>query len=95
MSQQSLRAGLGSSGTDAVRARPWIHRPDPVRHASVTTAMQGRTATHYDPQWDSTKTAQEAGNTQLTGHFRWSRQVLCSNPARLGKRFTEPLASSS
>jgi hypothetical protein len=42
--------------------------------------MQGRTATHYDPQWDTTKTAQEAGNTQLTGHFRWSRQVLGSNP---------------
>jgi hypothetical protein len=53
--------------------------------------MQGRTATHYDPQWDTTKTAQEAGNTQLTGYFRWSRQVLGSNTARLGQRFTEPL----
>ena len=62
-----------------------------MRPRYPTTAMQGRTATHYDPQWDTTKTAQEAGNTQLTGHFRWSRQVLCSNPARLGKRFTEPL----
>src|ERR1035441_10045784 len=81
-----------SGATDAARARPWIHRPDPVRHASVTTAMQGRTATHYDPQWDTTKTTQEAGNTQLTGHFRWSRQVLGSNPGRLGQRFTEPLA---
>jgi hypothetical protein len=66
-------------------------RPDPVRHASVTTAMQGRIATHYDPQWDTTKTAREAGNTQLTGHFPWSRQVLGSNPARLAKRLTELL----
>ena len=62
-----------------------------MRPRYPTTAMQGRTATHYDPQWDTTKTAQEAGNTQLTGHFRWSRQVLCSNPARRGQRFTEPL----
>jgi hypothetical protein len=34
----------GSSGsTDR-----WF-RPDPVRYASVTTAMQGRTVTHHDP----------------------------------------------
>jgi len=54
--------------------------------------MQGRTATHHDPQWDTTKTAQEAGNTQLTGHFRWSRPVLGPDPGSLGQRFTEPLA---
>jgi hypothetical protein len=66
-------------------------RPDPVRHASVTTAMQGRTATHHDTRRDSSKTARETGNTQLTGHFRWSRQVLGSNPARLAQRFTELL----
>jgi hypothetical protein len=82
-----------SGATDAARARPWIHRPDPVRHASVITAMQGRTATHRDPQWDTRKTVQEVGNTQLTGRFCWWWQVLDPGSVRLGQRFTEPLAS--
>jgi hypothetical protein len=53
--------------------------------------MQGRTATLYDPQWDTRKTAQEAGNTQLTGRFSWWRQVQGPDRGRLGQRFTEPL----
>ena len=53
-------------------------RPDAVRYASVTIATQGLTATHHDPQWDSSKLARLAVNIQLTGRFRscgrrWAR----------------------
>ncbi len=69
----------------------WL-RPESVRHMSVTTAMQGLTATHHDAQWDSSKKAREAGNTQLTGYFRRWWQVLGSNQRRLSRRFYRALA---
>jgi hypothetical protein len=55
--------------------------------------MQGLTATHHDPQWDTGEKAPEAGNTQLTGHFRRYWQVLGSAQQKRGQRFTEPLVS--
>jgi hypothetical protein len=67
-------------------------RPESVRHMSVTTAMQGLTATHHDTRRDSSKDAPEAGNTQLTGHFRRWWQVLGSNQRRLSRRFYRALA---
>jgi hypothetical protein len=46
-------------------------RPDSVRHVSVTTAMQGRTAAHHDTRRDNSKAAREPGYAQATGRFRW------------------------
>jgi len=45
--------GTAVAKIPSVTASGWLNRlfwPDPVRHASVTTAMQGRTATQDDPQ---------------------------------------------
>jgi hypothetical protein len=66
-------------------------RPDSVRHMSVTTATQGRTATHHDTQRDKSKTARAPGYAQATGRFRWWWQVLGSNQRRLSRRFYRPL----
>ena len=72
----------------------WL-RPDPVRYASVTTAMQGLTATHHDSQWDTSEKARKAAIIQLTGHFRRYWQALGLAQQKRGKRFTEPLAPDS
>jgi hypothetical protein len=65
--------------------------PDPVRHMSVTTAMQGRTAAHRETQRDNTKAAREPRYAQATGRFRRWWQVLGSNQRRLSRRFYRPL----
>jgi len=77
--------GLGASGS----VNRWL-RPDSVRHMSVTTAMQGLTAAHHEPQRDNGKAAREPGYAQATGRFRRWWQVLGSNQRRLSRRFYRP-----
>jgi hypothetical protein len=66
-------------------------RPDSVRHMSVTTAMQGLTATHHETQRDKRKKAREPDYAQAMGRFRRWWQVLGSNQRRLSRRFHRPL----
>jgi hypothetical protein len=68
-----------------------LPRPGSVRHMSVTTAMQGRTAEHHDTHRDNSKAAREPGYAQATGHFRRWWQVLGSNQRRRSRRFYRPL----
>src|ERR1035441_839038 len=65
-------------------------RPDSVRHMSVTTAMQGLTATHHETQRDKRKKAREPDYAQAMGRFRRWWQVLGSNQRRLSRRFYIP-----
>jgi hypothetical protein len=59
---------------------------DSVRHMSVTTSIQGRTAGHPDTRWDKSKAAREPGYAQARGRFRWWWQVFGSNQRRLSRR---------
>jgi hypothetical protein len=45
-------------------------RPESVRHMSVTTATQRRTAAHHETQRDKTQKARETRKTQFTDRFR-------------------------
>ena len=82
-SAAEIPAVMGATGGTSGSTDRWFGH-DPVRHASATTAVQGRTATHHDPQWDTRKTARKAGNTQRTGRFRWWGQVPGPDPVRPG-----------
>ena len=75
----------------ASRSMDRLIRPDFVRHMSVTTAVQGLTATHHETQRDKRKKAREPGYAQATGRFRRWWQVLGSNQRRLSRRFYRPL----
>jgi hypothetical protein len=65
--------------------------PDSVRYMSVTTATQRPTAALHDTRCDSSKTAHDPENTQVTGRFRWWWQVLGSNQRRLSRRIYSTL----
>ena len=61
------RAGHRDPGASGSPNRRF--RPDPVRHMSVTTAVQRHTMGHHDAQRDYSKTARSAGKPQATGYI--------------------------